>query len=135
MGACLAGVGVLVCALTAAVIAFSLPVIVLSIGVVVALLAVLGSGVLLTGRLTVVHLDATGYRVRFVRGAGVMVARWVDVEDVLATHVAGEACVVLRLRDGRATTVPVRILAGNPDDFVRDLQGRLNTGHGYRRIR
>ena len=55
-----------------------------------------------------VRLDDEGYQVRFVRGAGVKQARWKDVEDVVATTVADERCVVLRLRDGRTTTIPVR---------------------------
>ncbi len=36
---------------------------------------------------TVVRLDEHGYRVRFVRGAGVTPGRWKDVEDVVATTV------------------------------------------------
>jgi hypothetical protein len=60
--------------------------------------------------------------------------RWKDVEDMLATTVAGDRVVVLRRRDGRTTTIPVGILAGSPDDFVRDLQQHLDRGHGYRPI-
>lgn len=82
----------------------------------------------------VVRLGDAGYRVRFIRGAGVRQAGWTDVEDVVATTVAGERCVVLRLRDGRTTTLPVRVLSGNSEEFVADLQTHLNTGHGYRRI-
>lgn len=83
-------------------------------------------------RAVVVRLDDRGYRVRLVRGAGVQRAGWKEVEDVAATRVAGERCVVLRLRDGRTTTIPVDVLAGSSDDFVRDLQQHLNRGHGYR---
>jgi hypothetical protein len=100
----------------------------------VVLLALLLAGALLLAvrRTVVVSLAAEGYRVRHVRGAGVKEARWTDVEDVAATTVAGARCVVLRLTDGRSTTVPVDVLAGDRDDFVRDLQQHLNTGHGYR---
>ena len=78
--------------------------------------------------------DETGYQVRYVRGAGVRQARWVEVEDAAAATVAGERCVVLRLRDGRTTTVPVGVLAGRPDAFVDDLREHLNGGHGYRPV-
>ena len=83
-------------------------------------------------RTVVVRLDDSGYQVRLVRGAGVQRAGWTEVEDVAATTVAGDRCVVLRLRDGRTTTIPVDVLAGSSEDFVRDLQQHLNRGHGYR---
>lgn len=135
LGFYVAGLGLLVFVLTALVGLLALPVVVLGVGVVVVVVAVFVGGFLLTRRATVVTLDDAGYRVRYVRGAGVTHARWTDVEDVVATEVAGERCVVLRLRDGRTTTVPVRVLAGSPDAFVRDLQQHLDRGHGYRRLR
>jgi hypothetical protein len=134
MGAFLIAVGALVFVLAALVGVFSLPVVLLSAGVVVAVVLVFVVGFLLTRRAVVVRLDAVGYQVRFVRGAGVKQAPWKDVEDVVASTLAGERCVVLRLRDGRTTTVPVRMLAVPPDDFVGSLQEHLNAGHGYRRI-
>jgi hypothetical protein len=135
LGFYVAGLGVLVFLLTALVGLLALPVAVLGVGVAVVVVAVVAGGFMLTRRATVVTLDDAGYRVRLVRGTGVSSARWVDVEDVLATEVAGERCVVLRLRDGRTTTVPVRVLAGSSDAFVRDLQEHLDRGHGYRRLR
>ncbi|MGZ4699431.1 MAG: hypothetical protein ACXVY4_18375 [Oryzihumus sp.] len=132
MGGTLVLVGVVVLILVALVAVLHLPALVLSVGLVVALVAFLATGLLLTRGGTVVRLDEEGYRVRMVRGAGVGAARWKDVEDVVATTVAGAPCVVLRLRDGRTTTVPVGTLAGDPDAFVRDLQQHLNRGHGYR---
>jgi hypothetical protein len=134
LGFFIAALGVLVLGLTVAVAVFSLPTAVLSIGVLATLIAVVGAGLLVTRRSFVVRLDDAGYQIRLIRGAGVKQARWKDVEDVVATTVSGERCVVLRLRDGRATTLPVRALAGNPDTFVMDLQSHLNKGHGYRRI-
>ena len=135
LGFYVAGLGVLVFLLTALVGLLALPVSVLGVGVAVVLAGLLAGGFLLTRRATVVTLDDAGYRVRLIRGAGVASARWADVEDVVATEVAGERCVVLRLRDGRTTTVPVRVLAGSSDAFVRDLQQHLDRGHGYRRLR
>lgn len=135
LGGLLAAMGVVVVLLTLAVAFLDLPTVVLSVGVVGAALLVLLAAIVMSRRTTVVRLDETGYRVRLVRGAGVTEARWTDVEDVVATTVAGERCVVLRLRDGRTTTIPVRMLAGSPDAFVKDLQEHLNRGYGYRRIR
>ena len=80
----------------------------LSAGLLVAVvlcLVVLG-GLAVLRRRDVVRLDETGYRVRYVRGAGVRQAPWKDVEDVTAPTVEGQRCVVLRLRDGRTTTMP-----------------------------
>jgi hypothetical protein len=134
LGALLLASGILLVLVVVLVAALDLPGAVVSVGVcLVAAVVVLG-GLAVTRRVTVVRLDAEGYRVSFVRGAGATRARWTDVEDVVATTLAGERCIVIRLRDGRSTTVPVRILAGSSDTFVHDLQERLNTGHGYRRI-
>ena len=134
LGVLVAVVGGLVILLTLAVALLHLSSTVLVVGIVVAVLLLLLGGLTLTRGAAVVRLDDEGYRVRLIRGAGVTQARWLDVEDVVATVVAGERCIVIRLRDGRTTTVPVRMLAGTTDDFLQDLQGHLNRGHGYRRI-
>jgi len=82
----------------------------------------------LRSRVTVVHLDETGYRVAMVRGAGVKEARWTDVEDAVTASPRGFPCVVIRLRDGRRTTIPVQALASDPDEFARDVRDRLRAG-------
>jgi hypothetical protein len=130
----LAVLGVLVLLLAAVVAVASLPGAVLTTGLLVAALAWLALLFALASlrRRDVVRLDEAGYRVRFVRGAGVGEARWKDVEDVTAPTLEGTRCVVLRLRDGRSTTIPVDVLKGSPDAFVRDLQAHLDRGHGYR---
>ncbi len=135
-GVGLVAVGVLVLVLAALVAALSLPDAVLSTGLVVAvvLCLVVLAGLAVLRRRDVVRLDETGYRVRSVRGAGVRQAPWKDVEDVTAPTVEGQRCVLLRLRDGRTTTIPVDVLAGSADAFVHDLQQHLNRGHGYRRL-
>jgi len=129
-------VGVLVLLLAGVVLAASLPATVLTVGLVVAVVAavLVLAGVAALRRRVVVRLDEGGYRVRSVRGAGVREARWKDVEDVTAPTLRSQRCVVLRLRDGRTTTIPVDVLAGRPDAFVRDLQQHLDAGHGYRRL-
>jgi hypothetical protein len=132
VGVSLAGIGLLVLALAGAVGLLGLPVEVLSAGVVVAVASVFSLGLLLSRKTVIVRLDEAGYRVRYVRGVGANQARWTDVEDVVAAVVSGERCVVLRLRDGRTTTVPAGLLNADPDSFARDLQQHLNRGHGYR---
>lgn len=132
LGAGLALLGVVVVALV--VLAALLPLPGATVGTV---LVVAAAGVVLLGlarRIPVVHLDEAGYRVRLIRGAGVRRAQWRAVEDVVAATVAGSRCVVLRLRDGRTTTVPVGVLEGRAEDFVLDLQRHLNDGHGYRPV-
>lgn len=134
LGVLLAVAGLVVVVLTLAVALLDLPVGFLTAGVLGAAIVVLAGSLFLTRRSTVVRLDETGYRVRLVRGAGTTEARWTDVEDVVTAHIAGEPCVVLRLRDGRTTTIPVRMLAADREAFVRDLQRHLDEGHGYRRL-
>ena len=78
----------------------------------------------------VVRFTDEGYRVQWVRGVGAASARWKDVEDAVTTTVADAPVVVLRLRDGRTTTIPVQMLAVDREAFVRDVQEHLQRGHG-----
>ena len=135
LGAALVAAGLLVGLLAAvgAVVGWPGSVILVAALVLWAAIAVLA--LLLVRLAPVVRLDAVGYRVRWVRGAGVREARWKDVEDVVATTVQGARCVVLRHRDGRTTTVPVDLLSGPVESFVEDLRSHLNRGHGYRPVR
>jgi hypothetical protein len=126
--------GVLVVALAVLVAALDLPGTVLTVGVVVAVVLVV-AGALAASRLTtVLSFDDTGYRVRLLRGAGVRAARWREVEDAVAMTIAGHDCVVLRLKDGRTTTIPVDVLETSPQALLEELSGRLDRGHGYRRL-
>ena len=43
------------------------------------------------------------------------------------------SCVVLALRDGRTTTVPVSVLAGDRDEFVARLRALLREGRAEQR--
>ena len=128
VGLLLLGVGVLVGLL-------DLPVAVLTTAVVLAGVLVVVGGLLASRVTSLVHFDATGDRVRWLRGAGVKQARWREVEDAVTATISGHDCVVLRLRDGRTTTIPVKVLDSSPAAFIADLSGRLDTGHGYRRLR
>ena len=53
----------------------------------------------------------------------------------MTATVAGHDCVVLRLRDGRTTTIPVKVLDADAGRVHRGPVGRLDAGHGYRRLR
>ena len=133
-GAALVVAGGLLLVVAAVVLVADLPRVLLTIPLVCAVFGLLVLGILLLRRWYVVRLDDTGYRVRFVRGAGRTQARWTEVEDLTTTVVAGARCVVLRLRDGTTTTVPVNLVAGDREEFVDELQRRLDAGHGYRRL-
>ena len=89
------------------------------------LAAVAGASWWLTRAAYVVRLDPLGYQVRLVRGAGVKRARWTDVAEVSTARLHGASCVVVALRDGRTTTVPVGLLAGDRDEFATRLRGLL----------
>jgi hypothetical protein len=110
-------------------------------GVFVSGLVVLGAvGVVVLGLLVgvrrwVLRLDETGYRVRVLRTAEARSARWTDVLDLQTTTVSGARCVVLRLRDGRTTSLPVDAIEGGATTLVEALTTHLDRGHGYRRLR
>jgi hypothetical protein len=133
-GAALAATGAVIVALVLAVVVADLPRAVVTIPLLAGAIGLSVLGVALVGRWYVVRLDDIGYRVRFVRGVGRTRARWTDVEDLTTTFVGGARCVVLRLRDGTSSTVPVNLIAGDREEFVDELQRRLDSGHGYRRL-
>ncbi len=134
LGLVLVGLGLLTVAAVTLAALLDLPA-VATVVVVLVVVAVVVTGLALTRLTPLVHLDDAGYRVRLLRGAGVRAARWRDVEDVVTATVHGHDCVVLRLRDGRTTTVPVAVLDAPREVFVQDLRTHLDAGHGYRRIR
>ncbi len=78
----------------------------------------------------IARFTAEGYRIQWVRGVGAASGRWTDVEDAVTTTVAEAPVVVLRLRDGRTTTIPVEMLAMDREAFVRVVQSHLQRGHG-----
>jgi hypothetical protein len=102
--------------------------------VVLAVLGVGALGALVGVRHWVVRLDEHGYRVRVLRSAQARSARWTDVLDLQAATVGGQRCVVLRLRDGRTTTLPVDVIEGGPTRLTEALTTHLDRGHGYRRL-
>ena len=132
----LGGLFVVLSAITVALLSLPGSVISTVVGVVAALVVLtLAAVFVLARRRAVVRLDETGYRVGWVRGAGVTEGRWTDVEEAAAATVDGQRCLVLQRRDGRTTTIPVDILDRPGERFVQDVQQHLNRGHGYRPLR
>jgi hypothetical protein len=132
VGLALVLAAVLVFAGTALVAGLDLPADLLVVLVVV---CVGGIGLLawwLRNRAWVLSCTREGYVVRLVRGAGEKQARWAEVEDAVTTTRHDVPCVVLRLRDGRTTTIPVGVLAVDKEQFVRELQERLQLARGLR---
>ena len=134
MGSSLGAIGLLLLVMTVVVSVADLPADILSGLVILAVVGVFVLGFLLVRRWYVVRVDDIGYSVRFVRGVGQAQARWTEVEDLATAVVGGTECVVLRLRNGRTSTIPVNLIEGDREEFVDELQRRLDTGHGYRRL-
>lgn len=135
LGAGLVAIGVVV--VLGAVLAglTDLPSAVLSGLVLLAVFGVGALGMLVGFRHWVLRLDEHGYRVRGLRSSQARSARWSDVLDLQATTLGGQRCVVLRLRDGRTTTLPVDVIEGDPTALTDALGAHLDRGHGYRRLR
>jgi len=133
--------GVVLCLVAVLILASTLAIAVLDLHTVFLLVPVLLTVAVLVGcwwawrtRGWVVRMTAEGYRVQWVRGVGVASGRWKDVEDAVTMTVADAPVVVLRLRDGRTTTIPVQMLAVDREAFVRDVQDHLQRGHGLRKL-
>ena len=95
LGISLAALGLAVVVAAVVVTATDVPGAVLTGLVVLAVVAIAVLALLLGPRRYVVRLDETGYRLRFLRGAGRTQARWTDVADLTTAVVSGTQCVVL----------------------------------------
>lgn len=125
-------VAVVMFAGTALVAVLNAPADLLVVLLAVSLVGVFGLAWWLRNRAWVLRCTPEGYAVRLVRGAGVADARWDAVEDAVTATRHDVPCVVLRLRDGRTTTIPVGVLAVDKEQFVRELQGRLQVARGLK---
>lgn len=134
LGAVLCAVAVLILLNTILIAAFDLHTIFLLVPVVLTFLLLLATWWTWRQKGWVARLTVEGYRVQWVRGVGAASGRWKDVEDAVTTSVAEAPVVVLRLRDGRTTTIPVEMLAVDREQFVRDVQQHLQRGHGLRKL-
>jgi hypothetical protein len=134
LGMVLVSVAALILASTLALAVFDLHTVFLLVPVGITIVALAGAAWLWQTKGWVARLTAEGYRIQWVRGVGAASGRWKDVEDAVTTTVAGSPVVVLRLRDGRTTTIPVEMLATDREAFVRDVQDHLQRGHGLRKL-
>lgn len=134
LGVVLVVVAVLILLCTLAIAVLDLHTVFLLVPVALTVLVLVACAWVWRERGWVVRLTAEGYRVQWVRGVGTASGRWKDVEDAVTTTVADAPVVVLRLRDGRTTTIPVEMLAVDREAFVRDVQEHLQRGHGLRRM-
>jgi len=73
----------------------------------------------------VLRLDDEGYRVRVLRPEA-RAARWSDVLDLQAINSGPTRQLVLRLRDGRTTVLPVDVVEGGPVQLTELLTGHLD---------
>ena len=131
-GALLVVLAVVLLLATVAVVVLDLPTGALVALAVVGLAGVGVAAYAVLRRIPVVRLGPEGYRVRLLRGAGADRAAWTDVTEATTASPGGRPVVVLKLQDGRATTIPVQVLAADREEFVRDLQAHLQRGHGLR---
>lgn len=76
-----------------------------------------------------VRLTEGGYAVRLLAGVGASAASWSQVEKVVAASPGGTPCLVLQLRDGRLTRLPMAAIAGDPDAFALDVRRRVRDAH------
>ncbi len=91
-------------------------------------IGVLTLGLLLGVRRWVLRLDDDGYRVRVLRPEA-RVARWSDVLDLQAINSGPTRQLVLRLRDGRTTVLPVDVVEGGPVQLTELLTSHLDGTH------
>ncbi len=83
----------------------------------------------------VLLFDRSGYAVSGLRGVGARSAAWKDVSGVSRSGDDRRPVVRIRLRDGRATTLPTWLIEEPPSSWLVDMEARLNTAHGQRRLR
>jgi hypothetical protein len=132
VGGLLVVVAVLLAVVTLVVALAGLSVLVLAAAAVAGVAGVFVAGHLVTRRIPVVRMDAAGYRVRMVRGAGAHAAAWREVQEAVTSTPQGLPVVVLRLTDGRSTTIPVTLLDVDREQFARDVRDHLRRGQGLR---
>ena len=134
LGVVLCAVAVLILLSTLAIAILDLHTVFLLVPVGLTVLLLVATGWTWRQKGWIARLTPEGYRIQWVRGVGAASARWKDVEDAVTTTVADSPVVVLRLRDGRTTTIPVEMLAVDREAFVRDVQQHLQRGHGLRKL-
>ncbi|MGB0099407.1 MAG: hypothetical protein WBP61_03920 [Nocardioides sp.] len=132
LGGLLVLLALVLAAITLLVVALDLTTAVLVAAAGVGLLGVAVTAAALVRVVPVIRLGTAGYRVRLLRRVGATSAPWADVTEAVAASPGGTPVVVIRLRDGRTTTIPVQVLAADREEFVRDLQRHLQASRGLR---
>ena len=132
LGVTLVAMGVLVALVTGGVLVFDLHSAFLLVPAVFVVVAV--SALIVWSSTWVLRLGEEGYQVRRLRSSGTPAARWRDVEDFVSTEVEGTPCLVLRLRDGRATTLPLAALHADGRELAHVIAGHLSRAHGLRKL-
>ncbi|CAB4955080.1 unannotated protein [freshwater metagenome] len=132
LGVVLCAVAVLILVSTLLIAVLDLHTVFLLVPVVVTIASLVACWWLWREKGWVVKFTDEGYRVQWVRGVGAASARWKDVEDAVTTTLLEAPVVVLRLRDGRTTTIPVEMVAMDREAFARDLREHLQRGQGLR---
>ena len=134
LGLVLCAVAVLILASTVAIAVVDLHTVYLLVPVAITVAVLVASWWVWREKGWIARFTEEGYRIQWVRGVGTPSGRWKDVEDAVTTTVADSPVVVLRLRDGRTTTIPVEVLATDREELVRDLQRHLRRGQGLREL-
>ncbi|RYB90082.1 hypothetical protein EUA06_11795 [Nocardioides glacieisoli] len=132
LGLVLCAVALLILASTVAIAVVDLHTVFLLVPVAITVAVLAASWWVWRDKGWVARFTDEGYRVQWVRGVGTASGRWKDVEDAVTTTIADAPVVVLRLRDGRTTTIPVEVIATDREELVRDLQRHLRRGQGLR---
>ena len=132
LGLVLCAVAVLILASTVAIAVVDLHTVYLLVPVAITVAVLVVSWWVWREKGWIARFTEEGYRIQWVRGVGTPSGRWKDVEDAVTTTVADSPVVVLRLRDGRTTTIPVEVIATDREELVRDLQRHLRRGQGLR---
>jgi hypothetical protein len=99
---------------------------------IVALLGLVAAGgwaLYLLRRAWAVRLTERGYAVRLLAGVGATSATWAEVEEVVAASPGGQPCLVVRLRDGRATRLPMAAIAADADQVAHEVRRRVRDAH------
>jgi hypothetical protein len=76
-----------------------------------------------------VSLGDDGYAVRLLGGVGATSASWLQVQEVVAASPGAQPCLVLRLRDGRSTRLPMAALAADADAVAVEVRRRVRDAH------
>ncbi|QLQ09269.1 MAG: hypothetical protein HZY75_01350 [Nocardioidaceae bacterium] len=134
VGGILLLVGVIIFVTAALVVGFDLHPDILSVMVVLGVVTVVVLGFLVSRIGVLLTMDDVGYRTRWLRAPGAKQARWTDVEDVVTGFASEQAVLVIRLKDGQSTTIPVNLLAADSADLVKAVQEHAQRGRGYRRL-